>query len=103
MKLEAADFSESPFLAPIQIWVPLQMAQAYNAKLVKFSAVHVGAVLKHIADLSGVRSSPEFADVVTNIARDQFDSLTEQINELSAFTENVFSENGEMVEPTFWD
>jgi len=71
----------------------MQTAQAYNAKLMEFSAINISAVFKCAERLSRVRTPQEFVDVVENHVRDQFESLTEQFEELSAFVQKATPES----------
>jgi hypothetical protein len=93
MALESFDLTKNPFLA----WA--QNAGAYNEKLMEFAAINSSAVFKFGEKLSRVTSPHEFADVVTNHVRDQFESLTEQIEELSALTQKAPSKNEEEAQP----
>lgn len=97
MTLETLDLAKNPLLASIQT------AQAYNAKLMELTAINVGAVFKCAEKLSRVNSPQELADVVMNYVRDQFELLTEQVEELSAFVQKTTSENEEEIEPGLGD
>ena len=92
MTLETLDPTENPFFASIQT------AQEYNAKLMEFSAINIGAVFKYAERLSRAKSPQEFADVMGNHVRDQFESLTEQVEELSALVQKASLENDEETE-----
>jgi len=87
MALESFDPTKNPFLA----WA--RNAGVYNEKLMEFAAINARAVFNCVQKLSRAHSPQEFADVVTNHVRDQFESLTEQIEELSALTQKATSKN----------
>jgi hypothetical protein len=94
---ETLDPTKNPFLAS------MQTAQAYNAKLMEFSAMNIGAVFKYAEQLSKVKTPQEFVDVVGNHVRDQFESLTEQVEELSAFVQKAKSQKEVELEPGLGD
>lgn len=95
MELKSFDLTKTPFLA----WA--QNAGAYNVKLMEFAAINAGAAFNYAQKLSRVHSPQEFADVVTNHVRDQFKSLTEQIEELSALTQKATSKDKDVNEIAF--
>jgi hypothetical protein len=95
MALESFDLTKNPFLA----WA--QNAGARNVKLIEFTAINASAVFNYAQKLSRVHSPQEFADVVTNHVRDQFESLTEQIEELSALNQKATSKNEDGTEIAF--
>jgi hypothetical protein len=84
---ETLEPSKNPFFAY------MQAAQAYNAKLMEFSAINISAVFKCAERLSKVKTSQEFLDVVENHVRGQFESLTEQFEELSTFVQKATPES----------
>jgi hypothetical protein len=89
MIFETLDPTKNPF------FVSVQTAQAFNAKLIEFGVMNIDAVFKYAERLSGVTSPQEFANVIGNNVRDQFESLTEQVEELSALFQKATSENEE--------
>jgi hypothetical protein len=95
MALESFSLTKSPILA----WA--QNAGACNVKLMEFAAINAGAAFDYAQKLSRVHSPQEFADVVTNHVREQFESLTEQIEELSALTQKATSKNEDGTEIAF--
>jgi hypothetical protein len=95
MASESFNLTKNPFLA----WA--QNAGAYNVKLMEFSAINASAVFNYAQKLSRVRSPQEFADVVTNHVRDQFESLTEQTEELSALAQKATSKDEDATEIAF--
>ena len=95
MALKSFDLTKNPFLA----WA--QNAGAYNVKLMEFAAINASAVFNCAQKLSRAHSPQEFADVVTNHVRDQFESLTEQIEEFSALNQKAASKNGDGTEIAF--
>jgi len=76
-----------------------QNAGAYNVKLMEFAAINASAVFNCAQKLSRAHSPQEFADVVTNHLRDQFESLTEQIEEFSALNQKATSKDEDEAQP----
>jgi len=95
MALESFNLTKNPFLA----WA--QNAGAYNEKLMEFAAINASAVFNYAQKLSSAHSPQEFADVVTNHVRDQFESLTEQTEELSALAQKATSKDEDATEIAF--
>ena len=95
MALKSFDLTKNPFLA----WA--QNAGAYNVKFMEFAAVNAGAAFNYAQKLSRVHSPQEFADVVTNHVRDQFEALTEQIEEFSALNQKATSKDKDVNEIAF--
>ena len=95
MALKSFDLTKNPFLA----WA--QNAGAYNEKLMEFAAINASAVFNCAQKLSRAHSPQEFADVVTNHVRDQFESLTEQTEELSALAQKATSKDEDATEIAF--
>jgi hypothetical protein len=93
MALESFNLTKNPFLA----WA--QNAGAYNVKLMEFAAINASAVFNCAQKLSRAHSPQEFADVVTNHLRDQFESLTEQIEEFSALNQKATSKDEDEAQP----
>ena len=56
----------------------------YNSKLVEFGSLNVNAALEGAVKLADAKSPPEFFQILTGLAREQFERLSEQIEELSA-------------------
>jgi hypothetical protein len=92
---ESFNLTKNPFLA----WA--QNAGAYNVKLMEFAAINASAVFNYAQKLSRAHSPQEFADVVTNHLRDQFESLTEQTEELSALAQKATSKDEDATEIAF--
>ena len=67
----------------------------------EFAAINASAVFNYAQKRSRAHSPREFADVVTNHVRDQFELLTEQIEELSALTQKVASKDEDATEIAF--
>ena len=93
MASESFNLTKNPFLA----WA--QNAGAYNIKLMEFAAINASAVFNYAQKLSRAHSPQEFADVVTNHLRDQFESLTEQTEELSALAQKATSKDEDEAQP----
>jgi hypothetical protein len=82
-------------------WAWAQNARAYNVKLIEFAAINASSVFNYAQKLSRAHSPQEFADVVTNHVRDQFESLTEQTEELSALAQKATSKDEDATEIAF--
>ena len=95
MASESFNLMKNPLLA----WA--QNAGAYNVKLMEFAAINASAVFNYAQKLSRAHSPQEFADFVTNHLRDQFESLTEQIEEFSALNQKASSKNEDGTEIAF--
>ena len=95
MASKSFDLTKNPFLA----WA--QNAGAYNVKLMEFAAINAGTAFNYAQKLSRAHSPQEFADVVTNHVRDQFESLTEQTEELSALAQRASSKDENATEFAF--
>ena len=95
MASKSFDLTKNPFLA----WA--QNAGAYNVKLMEFAAINASAVFNYAQKLSRAHSPQEFADVVNNHVRDQFESLTEQTEELSALAQKATSKDEDATEIAF--
>jgi hypothetical protein len=65
----------------------------------EFAAINASAVFNCAQKLSRAHSPQEFADVVTNHLRDQFESLTEQIEEFSALNQKATSKDEDEAQP----
>jgi hypothetical protein len=74
-------------------WTAMEMGQAYSAKLMQFGATNLNSALKFAGELSRVKSPTDFADTVTNETRRQFETLTEQFQELSSVFASGSSES----------
>jgi hypothetical protein len=75
------------------LWFPLGRGQAYCAKMMEFCAINVGSAFEFAQKLSRLTSPTDLAEIVANHTRDQFESLTEQVEELSAFLETTASKD----------
>ena len=71
---------------------PLKTTCVANVKLFTFAAMNAASAFRCAEKLLSVRSSLEFADVMTNHARDQFDHLAEHVEELSALLSDPLAE-----------
>jgi phasin len=64
-------------------------AQDYNNKLLEFAQANTNAAFEFAKRLPGVKSPPEFMELSTERARQQFATLTEQTKELAALAQKV--------------
>ena len=83
MTLETVDLSKNPF------WTVIEIAQAYSARLMEFAVINTGAIFKYAENLSRAKSPH---------VRDQFETMTEQIEELSTLVHKAAFENQEETE-----
>jgi hypothetical protein len=79
-------------------WAFLRMALDYNTKLVELALVNVCSAFEYARRLSTVTSSSEFVEAVSSYTRDQFEALSEQVEELSALTQRASPESTEVSE-----
>jgi hypothetical protein len=78
MSTNAFNLERNPY------WGLLLHAQALNTKLLQFSADNFLASLSFYGDIARAVGSPSsMSNVVVNKTRDQFETMTEQIEELS--------------------
>jgi hypothetical protein len=78
MTTDAFNLERNPY------WAMLIHAQALNAKLLQFSADNFLASMNFCSDFARAANSPsELRNVVVNKTRDQFEAMSEQIEELS--------------------
>jgi hypothetical protein len=89
MTFESIDLAKNPVSAT------LLNGQAYYAKLFELGTINLGVTFKYADKLSRVKSPQEFADVVANQIREQFESLSEEVEELSVTIQGV-SSKGDM-------
>ena len=97
MTLEATDLFRNPN------WALLQTAVDYNTRLVEFAFINVSSAFEYARKLSSVKSASELVEVVIDHTREQFEALTEQVEELSALMQKGSQENGEDTELSFGD
>jgi len=89
MTLEATDLTKNPAL------VMLLNYQAFNVKMFELAAINFDAAFKYADKFSRAKSPQEFADVVANQIREKFESLSEEVEELSVTIQGV-SSKGDM-------
>lgn len=63
--------------------------QNYNGKLIEFVQANISVNFDYAQKMSGVKSPSEFAELSTEYARKQFETLTEQTKELAALAQKV--------------
>ena len=97
MTLEATEILRNPN------WILLQTSVDYNARLVAFAFINIGSAFEYARKISSVKSASEFVEVMVDHTRDQFEALSEQLEELSMLMEKVSHRNGEDTEMTFAD
>jgi hypothetical protein len=82
------------------IWAFSERALACNCKIVEFAFLNAGAALNQSLKLAGAKTPSEFVDVVTDNVREQFETLSEQVEELTAIAWNGLSK---AEEPPFFE
>ncbi len=75
----------------IPYWSSVEVGQAYTAKLMEFGSANINWVFKFAGDLSAAKSPTDFANVLVDHTRQQFESLTERFDELSVLVDNTTS------------
>ncbi len=87
MTPEAIDINNNPVLGM------LSNTQAFNTKIVELAGVNFNSAVKYAEKVSKVRSGQEFAALMVDQVRDQFEAMSEQFEELSATTRGVSLED----------
>ena len=64
-------------------------AQDYNAKVMEFANANTEATFAFAQKLSGVKSPSDFIELLTDHSRKQFETMTEQTQELAALAQKV--------------
>ncbi|HEY8071128.1 MAG TPA: phasin family protein [Methylocystis sp.] len=87
MTPEAIDLNNNPVLGM------LMNTQAFNTKIVELAGVNFNSSVKYAEKVSKVRSGEEFAALMIDQVRDQFEAMSEQAEELSATIRGVSLED----------
>jgi hypothetical protein len=87
MTPEAIDLNKNPVLGM------LMNTQAFNTKIAELAGVNFNSAVKYAETLSKARSGQEFADLVVDQVRDQFEAMSEQVEELSTTIRGVSLED----------
>jgi phasin len=72
--------------------------QDYNAKFVEFAQKNTQTAFEFAQQLASVKSPSEFFELSANQTRQQFETLTEQAQELSALAQKIVSASVARVE-----
>jgi phasin len=64
-------------------------AKDYNNKVIEFAQANTLSAFEFVQKLSGVKSPSTFIELSTEHSRKQFETLTEQVKELSALAHKV--------------
>ncbi len=83
MTPEPIDLNNNPVLGM------LSNTQAFNTKIVELAGVNFNSAVKYAEKMSKVRSGQEFAALMVDQVRDQFEAMSEQAEELSATIRGV--------------
>ena len=67
----------------------LKGAQEYNSKFIEFAQANTNAAVDFAQRMSGVKSPSEFVELSTELAQQQFATLTEQTKQSPARAEQV--------------
>jgi hypothetical protein len=78
-------------------------ALAYCSKLTEFTYINIGAAFEHAGKFSSMKSPSELTEVLINNAREQFETLSEQVEELAAISQRTWAEPSENADSAFWD
>ena len=76
----------------------MRRAQDYNAKVIEFAQKNTEAAFAFARELSGVKSPTEFLELSTSHSRKQFETLTEQAQELATLAQKAALATVERVE-----
>jgi len=87
MTPEAIDINKN-----LVLWMLIN-TKVFNTKIVELACVNFNSALKYAEKMSKVRSGQEFADLVVDQVRDQFEAMSEQMEELSATIRRVSPED----------
>jgi phasin len=72
-------------------------AQEYGTKVFEFAQANINAAMEHVAKLSSAKSPPEFFGLVNDHARQQFEILSRQAQELAAISQKMTAATSESV------
>ena len=72
--------------------------QEYNAKFIEFAQKNTKTAFEFAQQLTSVKSATEFFELSANETRKQFETLTEQVQELSVLAQKIVSATAERVE-----
>lgn len=72
-----------------------------RSKMVEFMMTNMNSTLDYAKNLATVRSPTEFVELSTNHARNQFEAITSQTNELAAMTQKYTVRNTERMTSGF--
>jgi phasin len=76
----------------------MRRAQDYNAKVIEFAQKNTEAAFAFARELSGVKSPTEFLELSTSHSRKQFETLSEQAQELATLAQKAALATVERVE-----
>ena len=76
----------------------VQRAQEYNSKLIEFAQTNMQATVAFVQKLSSVKSPTEFFELSTSHSRKQFETLTEQAQQLATLAQKAALATAERVE-----
>lgn len=85
------------------IWALSRTGLECAGKVVKFTFIYIGSVFEREQKFSNVKSPSEFAEVLSNTTREQFEALSEQIEELGAVTQKIFPRAIAEPRSSFWE
>ncbi len=88
---EAFNLDRNPF------WALFLGSQSFHARMLELSAANLLFQIKFCSDLARAARSPsEISEVVVNTIRDQFEAISEQIEELSVTARSVTLDDDEI-------
>ena len=67
----------------------LKGMQEYNSKLAEFTQANTKSAVEFVQSLAGVKSPSEFVQISTEHTKHQLETMTEQLKELAALSQQV--------------
>jgi len=97
MALDRNDWSKNPGFALSET------AFACSSKIVEFGFMNATAAFDGARKLASVESPQAFFEVLTDLTREQFERLSEQVGEISALMQSGSPLKNENTTPGFWE
>lgn len=97
MALYRNDWSKNPGLAFSET------AFECSSKIVEFGFMNATAAFDGARKLASVKSPQAFFEVLTDLTREQFERLSEQVGEISALMQSRSPSKSENTTPGFWE
>jgi len=81
----------------------MDTGQLFASKMMEFGVANARSVFEFGAELAKAKTPADLADAIVDHARQQFESLTEQFDELWALARKTSSEDDEPETPALGD